>query len=171
MQYRTVTFFGIVPLAIIVMVLAGLFAPRRSGKEIPLLPPLSKGDERGILFQRVRVGSVFLNAEIAATPEARRQGLSGHAPLNDNEGMLFVFDAPAPQTFLMINMLFPLDIIWIGAGKRVIGITRDVPAPQLGTSSDKLPLYSSPSPAQYVLEVNAGWSGKHGVKVGDEVTW
>ncbi len=184
MQYRSIILFSIVPLAIIIMVALGLFAPRKSyepNHPSPLSSP-PRGEEvkkefaspsRGEAPPKagVRVGSASLNVEIASTPETRHKGLSGHAPLNDNEGMLFIFDAPAPQTFWMVDMLFPLDIVWIGIDKKVLGITRDAPAPTPGTASGKLPLYSSPSPAQYVLEVNAGWAVKHGVKVGDEVTW
>lgn len=172
MQYRSITLLSIIPLAIIIMVALGLLMPRKSGKKIPLFPPLQKGDERGILPLRdVRVGSASLAVEIASTPEARKQGLSSHAPLADDQGMLFVFPAPSVKTFWMLDMTFPLDMIWIGADKNVIGIMRDIPAPKPNAPSQDLPLYSSPSPAQYVLEVNAGWAEKKGVKVGDEVAW
>ncbi len=172
MQYRSITLLSIIPLAIIVMVMAGLFAPKRSGNEIPLSSPFEKGGKRGILPLRdVRVGLASLSVEIANTPETRKQGLSGHAPLTDDQGMLFIFPAPSVQTFWMVDMTFPLDIIWIGTDRKVVGITANVPAPFPGAPVEKLPLYSSPFPVQYVLEVNAGWAKSHNVKIGDVVNW
>jgi uncharacterized membrane protein (UPF0127 family) len=125
----------------------------------------------GRSFRRVEIGSAILNVEVADTPEARQQGLSDHKPLTDKEGMLFIFPAPARQTFWMIDMNFPLDMIWIGTDKKVVGITANVPLPLPDTLPQDLPLYQSPEEAQYVLEVNTGWAEGQGVKVGDKVEW
>jgi uncharacterized membrane protein (UPF0127 family) len=35
-----------------------------------------------------------LDVELAITPEARTQGLSGRAELAENQSLLFVFDSP-----------------------------------------------------------------------------
>ena len=51
-----------------------------------------------------------IKVELAITPEARAQGLSGRPSLSENEGVLFVFDKPDKYSFWMKNMNFPLDI-------------------------------------------------------------
>src|SRR3989338_7215270 len=184
MSRKTITFLSVVPIMVVLFAIFGVLFPKRSGKEIPLVPPLSaegrsasggqKGDERGIFPQvraRVRVGSTDLSVEIADTPSLRKQGLSGHAPLHDDQGMLFIFPVPTTPAFWMLDMKFPLDMVWIGADKKVADITTHVPAPAPGTLNSALPTYSPKVPVVYVLEVNAGWAEKHGVKVGDSVTW
>jgi len=67
------------------------------------------------------------------------------------------------QQFCMRGMRFPLDFIWI-ADDRVAGVTRMVPPTFPGT-------LTSPAPVNYVLEVPGGFAEKHGVQVGDRVTW
>ncbi len=125
----------------------------------------------GLAVRQVRLGQAIVRAEIADTPEARQKGLSGHNPLSENQGMLFIFPAPSIQSFWMIEMKFPLDMIWIGYDKKVVGITANVPFPAPGTPPGNLPTYQSPERVQYVLEVQAGWAERHGVKVGDGVSW
>jgi uncharacterized membrane protein (UPF0127 family) len=64
----------------------------------------------------------------------------------------------------MKGMRFPIDIVWIDRG-HVTGIERDAPVPH-----QDVPLYRSNGPADHVLEVPAGWAGRHGVEPGDPVT-
>lgn len=114
------------------------------------------------------VGKKKIFVFIAKTPEEKRQGLSGREKLKDGQGMLFDFtgDDEARPVFWMKDMKFDLNLIWIREGK-IIGITPNVPHPN--SPSDKLPVYSPPSEIDMVLEVNAGWSEKYNVKIGDHV--
>jgi uncharacterized membrane protein (UPF0127 family) len=122
----------------------------------------------------LKVGGTKIFVKVAKSDEEKRQGLSGQEKLRDEQGMLFDFtqEAEARPGFWMKEMKFDLDLIWIkknpstGSG-RIIGITANVPSPK--NADDKLPLYSPPSPIDMVLEVTAGWSERHKVKVGDEV--
>ena len=98
--------------------------------------------------------------ELAVTPAERNQGLSGHPPLADNEGMLFVFENEAKWTFWMKEMLFPLDMLWIDAGCTVVDITENAPKPEPGQTLGDLPRFFPKTLAQYVLEVNAGTAGR-----------
>jgi uncharacterized protein len=111
----------------------------------------------------VRVGAAKVQAEVAGDAAARRRGLSGRRRLPDDRGMLFVFPSREPRTFWMKGMRFPLDILWIDRG-RVTGIAQDVPVPE-----GSLPVYPSGGPVDRVLEVSAGWTGRHGVSRGDRV--
>ena len=106
--------------------------------------------------------------ELAQTPEARAQGLSGHKPLADNEGMLFIFDKPGMYGFWMKDMLFAIDIIWL-APSEVEGISKIVHM-EKNISPNTYPKVFAPKEyTQYVLEVNAGIAEKNNWAVGDEV--
>ena len=113
------------------------------------------------------------NIELATTTVEQTRGLSYRTSLSENDGMLFIFDHPSVQNFWMIAMNFPLDMIWIGddgaGGSKVLGFAQDVPAPASGTAMWALPIYSSPTGVNKVLEVNAGSVAKYNIKVGDEV--
>lgn len=98
--------------------------------------------------------------EVADTPALREQGLSGHAPLGNDSGMLFVFEEPSSVGFWMKDMLFPLDMIWLDKDYRVISIKKDA-------TPDSYPAIFYPSaPASYVLELPAGFADAHQIVVG-----
>ncbi len=116
----------------------------------------------------LRVSNHKIFVSLAKSEEEKRHGLSGQDRLTDEQGMLFDFtgETNARPGFWMKEMKFDLDLIWI-KNKKIIGITANVPSPK--NAGDKLPLYSPPSAVDMVLEVNAGWSERNGVKAGDEV--
>ena len=117
----------------------------------------------------VRVGDADFTVDVAATNSERSQGLSGHPGLEPGEGMLFVYPDERPRAFWMKGMLFPLDMVWIGAQCTVVDITLNAPVPEPGQS--RLPSYSPSGPAQYVLEINAGRAEEAGIAPGDAVTF
>jgi hypothetical protein len=110
-----------------------------------------------------------ISVTLAETSEEREKGLSGVSSLEENSGMLFIFDeeSVAPK-FWMKNMLIPLDIVWINDSK-IIKIDKNVPIPLPDTSDDKIKTYSPNTEVDYVLEVNAGFCDSNSIKVGDEV--
>lgn len=156
-------FFLILPVAI----LAGAGCSRPVAQN-PAASTFAATSAANIYNTSLRVGAQQLSVAVANTDAALEQGLSGRQRLTDTQGMLFdMRGTGATQPgFWMKDMLFNLDFIWINKG-RVIGTTPEVPAPQNATAT--LPVYYPPSPADMVLEVNAGWSAAHQVKTGDEV--
>lgn len=113
---------------------------------------------------RLRVGQAEVKIEIADTVEKRSTGLSGRDSLAADAGMMFVFSEPGQYGFWMRGMRFPLDFVWIRDGK-VVEITEDVPV-----SNENVPkVYQPQQPIEAMVEVNAGWVKKQGVKVGDEI--
>lgn len=111
-----------------------------------------------------------LSVEIADTDELRAKGLSGRTSLDEDKGMLFLFNTKkVTPGFWMKDMLMPIDIIWITDGK-VSKIDANVQPPKAGVSENRLPVYTPSAPIDYVLEVKAGFSQKFSVKVGDSVT-
>jgi uncharacterized membrane protein (UPF0127 family) len=119
--------------------------------------------EQGNPWVWVRIGKVKVKAEAVETPERLYLGLSYRQGLPEGRGMLFIMPENSIQTFCMREMRFPLDLVWIAAG-RVAGITKNV-SPNF---SGELP---SPEPVNHVLEVPGGFADKYGIKVGDRVKW
>ena len=118
----------------------------------------------------VRIGEkVAYTVDTAVTPEERQQGLSGRETMARNAGMLFVFEEEEQLHFWMKDMRFPLDIIWIDGQCRLIDVSADVPTPPPNARNDEIPRVQSPSPARYVLELNAGEWARAGLSPGDGV--
>lgn len=111
---------------------------------------------------KVVLGGQEFKVEVANTMMSRARGLSGHAPLGYDEGMLFLFGESGNYGFWMKDMNFPIDIIWI-EGDKIATIAPNIPP-------DTYPSSFYPDlPSDKVLEINAGLVQKLGVKVGDEV--
>jgi uncharacterized membrane protein (UPF0127 family) len=115
----------------------------------------------------IAIGDAVVDAEVADDDAERALGLGGRDRLARNAGMYFVLPDDRPR-FWMKGMRFPLDMIWIKAG-RVVDVTADVPNEPRGTPDSELPSYSPARPANRVLEVEAGWAKRHGVGRGDRV--
>ncbi len=103
-----------------------------------------------------------LKVSIADSDGEREQGLSGIFGLDDDQGMLFVFDKPGYYQMWMKGMIFPLDIIWLDSNFNVITIRKNIDPTTFPDT------FTSTSPAEYVLEINGGLSDKYGFKVGDQ---
>lgn len=115
------------------------------------------------------VGSNKIEVEVANTQDARRIGLTKYTSLPENRGMLFVFDdTDVKPVFWMVDMKFPIDIIWIDDNK-VVEITPDLPPVPNATQDDKIPRYSPTQTIDFVLELPAGDSKRKGIDIGDPV--
>lgn len=99
-----------------------------------------------------------IEAEVAANPGDRSQGLMHRRTLAPNQGMIFVFPVSATHCFWMKNTLLPLSIAFLDDAGKVINI--DEMAPQ--TESNHCPQ----RPARFALEMNAGWFAAKGLKPG-----
>lgn len=116
----------------------------------------------------VKIDDTEIKVEVAKTDQERQRGLGGRTSLDQNSGMLFVMPSNSKPSFWMKDTLIPLDIIWIKNGK-VIGVEKDVPV-EKGVEDSKLKLYPAPGVVDYVLEVNAGFSDKNNITVGQNLS-
>ena len=110
-----------------------------------------------------------IHVDIANTDATRALGLGGRSDINDSEGMWFEFDTASRYGFWMKDMNFPIDIIWI-ANSQVVDITSGA-MPQPGVPDGQLQVYAPQLPVDRVLEVKSGWADRHGVGIGDQVTF
>jgi hypothetical protein len=105
---------------------------------------------------------VRVRVELARTAAERARGLTFRERLEPDAGMLFIYEEEGNLTFWMKNTLIPLDMIFISKEFRVVGIVEDA-APQTETAR------RIDQPAQFVLEVNAGFAAANGIGPGTEV--
>lgn len=121
-------------------------------------------NRRALTQPVVKINGHIWNVEVVLTPEAIKQGLSGRESLPFNTGMLFTFNPSAAHSFWMKNMHFPLDLVWVNAG-RVVRLDENLP-PEGALPVNVYPSYSA---VTHVLEINAGEAKKYNLKIGDEV--
>jgi hypothetical protein len=118
---------------------------------------------------RLSIGNkVTYNVEIATSAGQLAHGLSDRPSLNPDAAMLFVFDDAAPRYFWMKDMRFALDALWI-RDKKVVGLAPNLPDP--AHNNGQVFSFSSPMPADMVLEINAGDIAKYGLAVGDPIAF
>jgi hypothetical protein len=103
--------------------------------------------------------------ELAKTPEDRAQGLMFRKDLDDNKGMLFIFEEEDIYPFWMKNTLIPLDILWINIKKEIVFIYKNAHP----CITEPCPIINPGRKAKYVLELKGGSSDKIGLVEGDKV--
>ena len=114
----------------------------------------------------VTVGGVNLITSLATTPDAQSKGLAIRDSLNENEGMLFIFETPQKYSFWMKDMKFPIDIIWINQDGKIVHIEKNLPPCVFLLPC---PSYAPKDDSLYVLEVVSNFTNKFNINVGDPV--
>ncbi|MEY4713244.1 MAG: hypothetical protein RIS88_2694 [Pseudomonadota bacterium] len=99
-----------------------------------------------------------IDAQVASTPEQRAKGLMWRRDMPQHEGMLFVFEQPAPQCFWMMNTPSALTAAFVADDGTIVNLADMKP---LSTES-----HCSARPVRFVLEMNQGWFEKKGLRAG-----
>jgi len=119
----------------------------------------------------VHIGDNKIKLEVASTHEQIQRGLMYRTSLPENNGMVFLFRPTQGVRFWMAHCFISLDMMMIKDGK-IVKIFENVP-PCKAASEGECPTYppagESPIEASEVVEVNAGYSKRHGIKEGDTV--
>lgn len=103
-----------------------------------------------------------VDVELAASEKEVTRGLMYRRAMPEEHGMLFRLDERREHTFWMHNTCMPLDMLFIDEDGTVVGI---VESAQPLTDSSR----TVGCPSIFVLEVNAGWCRRHGVKPGQKL--
>ena len=106
-------------------------------------------------------GEKTFTIEIADDPGERSAGLMFRQDMEDDHGMLFVFDQTQQVGFWMKNTPMPLDLIFIDDDGRI----RDILP---GESFSEAPI-SPGVPVRFVLELKRGTAAADGIDDGDMV--
>ncbi|MFP8952974.1 DUF192 domain-containing protein [Natrialbaceae archaeon A-arb3/5] len=106
-----------------------------------------------------------VDADVADTWAERYTGLSDHDSLEPGEGMLFVHGSEDDRTYVMREMEFDIDIIFIDADREITAIEH-ARAPGPDEDGDDLRYTGR---AKWVLEVPRGYANETGMATGDSV--
>ena len=102
--------------------------------------------------------------ELSKTQAEKARGLMFRESLEEDEGMLFIYNEEGMYSFWMKNTLISLDIIWINSEKEVVYIEHEA----LPCNEECESLIPSEN-AQFVLEIKAGTAEKLNIILGDEI--
>ena len=97
--------------------------------------------------------------EVSKTKDQLSRGLMFRKKLEDDSGMLFVFEKPQILSFWGMNTFMPLDIAFID----INGVIRSIDR----IKEHNLTSVKSSCPCSYALEVSDGWFNSNGFSVGD----
>lgn len=141
-------------------------AVARGEYEIPLPEGGDVSDNWRTYYPEVTpliIGSTTVQASVADSLPERIKGLSDTPYLPEGLVKLFAFGTEGEHSIWMKDMNYPLDIIWVSREGEIVYIKENI-------SPDTFPeSFSSPKPAWYVIEANAGFVASTSLKVGDQV--
>ncbi|PSP31333.1 DUF192 domain-containing protein [Halobacteriales archaeon QH_10_67_22] len=148
----------------VVVVGLGAVVAVQSGLLYGVDDPDPDGYERATVTTYDADGTELATVEvrIADTRDKRYLGLSATDDLPMGEGMLFVHGSEDRYSYVMRNMSFDLDIVFVDADEQVTTI-HHAPAPD----GEYERTYSGR--AKWVLEVPRGWTNETGLDPGDRV--
>ena len=106
-----------------------------------------------------------LQAEVMVSDEDRAMGLMFRPSLPLDRGMVFIFETVDFHAIWMKNCKFPIDIVWLDEGRRVVHVAEAVPP----CKADPCPVYNPMRKASYVIELNAGQARREKAVLGATV--
>ena len=109
------------------------------------------------------IGEHTVAASVADSLPERIQGLSDTPYLPEGLVKLFVFGALGQHSIWMKDMKYSIDVLWVAKEGQIVHIEENI-SPETYPKS-----FSSPTPAWYVIEANAGFVAEKGIVIGDEV--
>lgn len=112
----------------------------------------------------IKVDDVVLQVDIADTEPARTRGLMFQEELPFDKGMIFVFDEEQVVSMWMLNMQFPLDVVWFDSKGNVVHIEKNAAPCKSALETMTCTFQNAENKkAQYVLEVTAGFVDKFNI--------
>ncbi len=118
---------------------------------------------------RIRHKGRTIDVYLADSFAAMLFGLMYWERLEKGKGMLFTLNSEGRISagIWMLNMRFPIDIVWMDSDGRVVDIEEKA---KPCASFFRCKTYVPGSKAKYVLELNAGSARKLGIKVGSRMS-
>ena len=116
----------------------------------------------------ITINGQSFKAITAVSQQEQEVGLSETESLQQDQGMIFLFEKPDYYSFWMKNMKFPIDIIYINQDT-IVTIKTNAQPPKNNQESPII--YTPTKPSDKVLEIQAGLSEKYKFKNGDKVKY
>ena len=124
-----------------------------------ITPPYLPHAQSKLATLKVWLGSEELTTELALKPVEIATGMMFRTNMAENEAMLFVFNAPEPRNFYMLNCTVPLTAAYINPEGVIEEFARLNPGDTNGVQSRSWNI-------QFVLELPQGWPERHNVRTG-----
>jgi uncharacterized membrane protein (UPF0127 family) len=155
-------------LGVLALLLKGADAPANPSFETVPRQPLEGFTETGFVVETPDGDVLDWCALLAATAEARAQGLSGQQDLRGYEAMIFAFgEELSLDSFWMYRTVIPLSIAFFGGGGEWVSATDMEPCES--TDASQCPVYPSAAPYRWAVEVAQGDLGRLGLEQGSKV--
>ena len=151
---------------VIAIALVIVFMPKKTATDssITSSAPSYKKEGECTFTHRDDRPIVTIDIEIADDENRREIGLMGRPVMDEHQGMLFVFDQEQMASFWMKNTILPLDIIFINKIGEIVTICKN-------TTPFSEQSYSATALTLLVVEVDAGFTDRDGIKEGDRIIW
>jgi uncharacterized membrane protein (UPF0127 family) len=126
----------------------------------------------------VTIRDATFRLELANTEQARTDGLMHRESIPEDGGMLFVFPDAQPRSFWMKNCLVDIDVMFLDGRGRVTAVHRMTTLPPRREDETEFQyearvrgdaMYWSHLPAQFAIELKAGWLDRLGVAVDERI--
>ena len=128
-------------------------------EKVATLPSCGNYETKNVL-----IGGQNVKMDVSDTDCKRELGLSGRNSLQNDTGMLFIFDKEGSYEFWMKDMNFSIDIIWVDSNFNITGIEKNL-------KPDTYPeAFGEKYLAKYVFELPAGFSDVNNIKVGNKIS-
>ena len=134
--------------------------PQKTGAAKPTYVSTDKPKKK--MSESTEFVTLPLQVEIPSNIRDFNLGLMFRESLEENSGMLFIFDEAEKQSFHMTETRIPLDIAFITHDGIIESIKQLEPL-------DESPVSSDGDDVICALEVNRGWFEEHDIEVGDEI--
>ena len=118
----------------------------------------------------ILVDEIPLEVQIADSEPRRVRGLMFQEQLPYDQGMIFVFDKPGLYSLWMLNMQFPLDMIWFDNDGNVVHFEKDVPPCKTVVEIASCQSIVPGDDALYVLEVTSGFIEQNNITMDSKLT-
>jgi len=116
-----------------------------------------------VTYKQVMIAGKTYTLEVADTESEREKGLSERDSIASDGGMLFDFKQEGDWRMWMLQMRFPIDMIWLKKDGTIVHIKHGA------QPGDYPELYYASAPSWYVLELPTGTAANLGVKEGDTI--
>jgi len=117
---------------------------------------------KALMRIETEAGEAHFTVEVAHTPEQLSRGLMYRTDLPEGRAMIFYFGRTYFPTMWMKNTPLPLDMLFVDETCTIVSIFTNAEP----FSEETI---TTPYPAAYVIEINAGEAHSNDIKEGDKV--
>jgi uncharacterized membrane protein (UPF0127 family) len=124
--------------------------------KLPMFEGYCRRDQIDGKHLTVYISGRPVKVKVAANDSTKQLGFMHQDEPSNDSGILFVYDVEDILRFWMKNVKFSLDILFFDSKMQLVDhFTMD---PYNGESDKDLKIYKSSKPAQYAVELKAGWA-------------